>query len=348
MKTNWKLSSAALGCALITIMCGALIAGCNSATAPPEVGSDQSAPGSTDDATPSPDEVPGDPNSETMSTDDAGETPANDSATTQPEPTESDVPADQSETEEPDPFADRAEAETSANGQAGPADASQQTSDADASSDGPAVADARPPVEDGSQPLLRLVPGQDVWIDREKKHVVLGTQVVLRDGPLELFACLEKTKEHEAIVAVAAKAQTIHTGLLAVGAEPGSPVQFRPEYRPASGTRIDVLLEWLDPETGEVWTATAQEWIQNVQSGEQMGSHWVFGGSAFWEDEVGGQTYYLAEDGDLICVANFHSAMLDIPIESSQANEALMFQAFTERIPPLGTRVWVRLVPVFE
>jgi hypothetical protein len=37
--------------------------------------------------------------------------------------------------------------------------------------------------------------------------------------------------------------------------------------------------------------------------------------------------------------------MLDLPIESSQANEELMFSAFTDRIPPLGTRVRLVLTP---
>ncbi len=42
----------------------------------------------------------------------------------------------------------------------------------------------------------------------------------------------------------------------------------------------------------------------------------------------------MAESGDLICVSNFTTAMLDIPIESSQSNEGLMFEASTGKIPP--------------
>ena len=43
--------------------------------------------------------------------------------------------------------------------------------------------------------------------------------------------------------------------------------------------------------------------------------------------------------GDLICVSNFPTATLDLPIESSQSNEALLFEAFTGRVPPRGTQV---------
>jgi hypothetical protein len=47
----------------------------------------------------------------------------------------------------------------------------------------------------------------------------------------------------------------------------------------------------------------------------------------------------------MICVSNFPSAMLDLPVESSQANTALLFSAFTERIPPIGTKVRMVLIP---
>ena len=72
---------------------------------------------------------------------------------------------------------------------------------------------------------------------------------------------------------------------------------------------------------------------------------WVFAGSGFWTDPQTGQKHYQAEGGDFICVSNFPSAMLDLPIESTQANQGLLFEAFSKRIPPLGTRVRVILRP---
>jgi hypothetical protein len=75
---------------------------------------------------------------------------------------------------------------------------------------------------------------------------------------------------------------------------------------------------------------------------------WIFGGSGFWKDESTGKEYYQAEGGDFICVANFPSAMLDLPIESSESNADLLFQAFTERIPPRGTPVTLILKPKTE
>ena len=76
------------------------------------------------------------------------------------------------------------------------------------------------------------------------------------------------------------------------------------------------------------------------------GTHdWVFAGSGFWKDPDTGKSYYRAEGGEVICVSNFPTAMLDILVESSQSNDALSFEAFTENIPPRYTPVRVYLVP---
>ena len=57
---------------------------------------------------------------------------------------------------------------------------------------------------------------------------------------------------------------------------------------------------------------------------------------------------YLANQGDVICLSNFNTAMLDLPIESSQKAADLLFEAWTDRIPPIGTRVTVVLEVVGE
>ena len=70
-----------------------------------------------------------------------------------------------------------------------------------------------------------------------------------------------------------------------------------------------------------------------------MAHPFVFAGSGFWVNPDTGKRHYQAEGGDFVCVANFGTAMLDIPVMSSQSNEELEFEAFTEKIPPLGTPV---------
>jgi hypothetical protein len=204
---------------------------------------------------------------------------------------------------------------------------------------------ARPPKKiPPPEGARRLSPDYDVWVDPKKGVVFVDGQVSLREGMLEMFACTRNTKEHESIVSANTKAYLVHAGLVALGAEPGHPAQFVPEYKPPTGTEIEVLVQWID-EDGIEQTARAQEWIKDISTNKETTHPWVFGGSRFWTDPETGKKYYQAEGGDFICVSNFGTAMLDIPIQSSTENTELGFQTFTERIPALGTPVRLILKP---
>ncbi|MFM7292689.1 MAG: YdjY domain-containing protein [Planctomycetia bacterium] len=198
--------------------------------------------------------------------------------------------------------------------------------------------DAKPAAVDRHPELKRLSPKDDVWIDAKEKRVVVGGTIAVDKGAIEFFACPHGTKEHESIVATRSTAQLVHAGLLAIGLVPGRPVSFDPEYRAASGPVVRVTMRWKD-EAGRVQEVPAQRWIRDTRSGEAMREQWVFAGSVFWKDPADGKDYYQADGGDLICLSNFPTAMLDLPIESSQSNEALLFEAFAGRVPPRGTDV---------
>lgn len=194
--------------------------------------------------------------------------------------------------------------------------------------------------------LVRLSPDGDVWLDKVNKRLVMDGEVCLREGQLEMFACLKNTKEHESIVAVKTKAFVVHAALLALGAKVGNVVQFDPKYVPASGTIIDITLEWTDKE-GKARKARGQDWVQDAKTKKPLTANWVFAGSSFWTDDAGAK-HYNAESGDFVCVSNFPSAMLDLPIESPQANDDLLFTAATEVVPPRGTKVKMYLTPRLE
>ena len=104
---------------------------------------------------------------------------------------------------------------------------------------------------------------------------------------------------------------------------------------------------WIDKD-GEKQKANAQQWVRNLKTGKALNYPWVFSGSGFWTDEDSGQRYYHADAGDFICVSNFPTAMLDLPIKSSGETAGLLFEAFTENIPPLGTYVRLVLIPQLE
>ena len=182
-----------------------------------------------------------------------------------------------------------------------------------------------------------------IWIDRDKHRVIVGGQICLTAGMLEMFACPRGTREHESIVAVQVPSRIVHAALLAVGAKPGSPVQFDPEYKPATGPKVQIHVRWIDQE--KPVERRAQEMMRQVRTKEPMTQDWVFGGSLRWKDETTGTEYYSADGGELVCVSNFGNATMDLPISSSAANASLLFEANPEKIPPLRTPVLLILQP---
>lgn len=78
----------------------------------------------------------------------------------------------------------------------------------------------------------------------------------------------------------------------------------------------------------------------------QMDVKWVFAGSLFVVDPKTMKSRYLAEEGTLICVANFPGATIDVTVRSSADAGSEMFEAWTERIPKEGTDVTVEIIPV--
>lgn len=219
------------------------------------------------------------------------------------------------------------------------------------------AADSQPdePQSDETQPKVpeplpapegakRLSPDHDVWLNVSKREVYVGGNVSLRRGALEMFACTRNTKEHESVISANTLAFTVHAALLRLGAKPGKPVQWDPEYKPPTGTEIEINVEWRDAD-GKLQKARAQDWVRDMRTGEPMQQPWVFAGSWTATHEVTGETAYMAEGGDFICVSNFSTATLDVPAESSQSQEGLLFEAFTERIPPLGAPVRLTLRP---
>lgn len=192
----------------------------------------------------------------------------------------------------------------------------------------------------------QLAPEAPVWVDAEAGAVLVDAVVILRDRPLEMFACPKGQREHESVVSIEAPAFLIHTALLAVGAEPGHPVRFNPKFVPPAGDEIEITVHW--QADGKTKTARAQDWIRDAETGEPMSLPFVFAGSGFWTDPTTGKQHYMAEGGHMICVSNFGEAMLDVPVNSTSSDDGRWFEPYTERIPAKGTPVRLTLKPKAE
>jgi hypothetical protein len=193
---------------------------------------------------------------------------------------------------------------------------------------------------------------KNVWLEilpGDKRVVLIDAQVCLREPGmmLEHLLCKKMTKEHEAILHADIDAFFIHTALIAAKAEPGKPVQFVPSYKPAHGTVIRVWVQYKD-KNGKTVAELGQKWIRNKQTKKELQYDWVFAGSRLEPDPVDRTKpgFYLANSGDVICIANFPSSMLDLPVANEKETTRLDFEPFTDRIPALKTPVTVILEPV--
>lgn len=214
------------------------------------------------------------------------------------------------------------------------------------------AADQEKKTDGGEAKKVELGKNSNVFLEtlaNKKRRVLVNAEVCLREGQLELFLCRKQTKEHEAILSAAVDASKIHAALLAAGAEAGSPVRWAPQYRPASGTKIEVSVQYKDKDNKLV-TVSAKSWIKNAKDKKTLENDWVFAGSHLVKNPLDpdAKPHYLANDGDVICVSNFETALLDLPIKSPKDDADRIFVANTERIPPLETKVVVILTPVLE
>jgi hypothetical protein len=181
-----------------------------------------------------------------------------------------------------------------------------------------------------------------------KRRVLVEGLVCLREGPLEMFMCRRYTKEHESVVCADMDARDLHKALLLAGAVAGTPVKFEPKYLPATGSVIKVSVRYTDD--GKEKTIDARSWVRDAKTSKELDKDWVFAGSFFFtpefqDEKTPKRQLYAANGGEVVCVSNFSTAMMDLPIQSSDQNEELMFEAFKGRVPPLGTKVTIIFEP---
>ncbi len=195
-------------------------------------------------------------------------------------------------------------------------------------------------------------------VQGEKRRVIVQAEVCLREGMLEHLMCRYEgqgdkrrgTKEHEAILTAEVDARDIHKALILAKATPGTTVRYKDDGTvvPPTGTKIKVTLTYKDKD--KTVTVPGRDWVRDLKTKKSLDVDWVFAGSHLVENplEKDKPPFYMANGGDVICVSNFVEAMLDLPINSSKNNAELEFEAFTERIPSVGTAVTVILEPVLE
>lgn len=190
--------------------------------------------------------------------------------------------------------------------------------------------------------------GKHLRVDLDKRQVVINTEVCLRSGALELLLCAWGTKEHESVLHTRAKPSHVHAALLLLGLAPGKPAEWVMlednigRILPPRGAGLDIRLRWTDP-NGKVRIVDAVKFLAMGNKKGAAPKEWIFVGSDIFSDGK----YWADDGGEIICVANFASAVIDVPFgnPNKQADQVVSFMADTAAIPAAGTPVDVLLVP---
>lgn len=202
-----------------------------------------------------------------------------------------------------------------------------------------------------------------VTINLAERSVDVESEVCLRDGMLELIACIKDGKEHESIIVVGAKPSHIHTALLLLGAKPGSPASRRmideEERRfidlPPRGGLVDVFLVLKDTNGKKTEHPISDFIVPSERSDdgkdedEKFPTHtFLFAGSILLGEGQGPSRYLCDQSGNVISIATFGDELLCLPDVHSNDNGALAWRVDGEKLPALGSKVILRLRPQVE
>ena len=213
------------------------------------------------------------------------------------------------------------------------------------------------PKAEAKSDLTALQPDKSLYLEKKPdgtRRVLVAAEVCLREGPLEVFLTKKGTKEHEAILRIAQDARFIHAALEAAGAKVGTPVQFvnpktmEDDYKAATGQVIKASVHYT--KDGKTHTHAAQDWITNKKTKKPMADEWVFAGGRFIKnpDRPTDPAFYSANNGVVLGLSNDYDAMLDLPVQVSKDDAFLIYEANTEKIPQVTSKVWLILEPEAE
>jgi hypothetical protein len=208
-----------------------------------------------------------------------------------------------------------------------------------------------------------------VKINTELWTVDVDSRLCLREGLLELIACTKDTKEHESIIVVDAKPSHIHTALLLLGARPGNPATQRviDEAKgrivsiPPSGNPVDVFLVFKDDKGVEAQhhisdfitrsdhheDSSAPSDPKEAENAKKFTTDpFLFAGSILLPAENNGPRKYVCDDtGDVISISTFGNELLCMSGIHGRENGALAWQVQGDKLPPVDSKIILRLKP---
>ena len=219
-----------------------------------------------------------------------------------------------------------------------------------------------PPVEDAAaQPVKPSVTKLDetryqiggVILDRKNREIRFPAKVNMAEGLIEYMIILQKGKAHEALLITPVVPTDINLAFVLLRYAPspelfsqinetGHPTGIYPEV-PAPvkvAARITMEVEWSD--NGTTRRVPINEWLRdNAKDAGLAPGPWLYTGSRF-----SGGKFIPDLSGDIAAIMVDSNAMINYP--GTDNEQGVVWFAFPERVPPVGTDVTVIITPHFK
>lgn len=208
---------------------------------------------------------------------------------------------------------------------------------------------------EGDPAFVRMPGGGYIHTAREGGHevrrVVVPAALLMREGPIELFACGEGGKDHESIFRIEADVQQLDLALVLIGLRKG-PTPDRADEQRRTGDRVAVLAQW--EEGDRTVTRWSHDLILDTRTRQPMPRcGWTFVGTiAEIMDTVTGRPtgrhiLLAAQSRSVVTTFRDTTSILDNPLSEPAADDE-RYVPNTELLPSAGTRVRLIFRAPFE
>lgn len=192
--------------------------------------------------------------------------------------------------------------------------------------------------------VVSLFKTMGVTLVPERGAVEVSGWVNMQSGLVEVFACSPGGKTHESVVVLDCVPRGLHAALLAIGLQPGTPVEEGTEsdYRAPTGDGVEIWVRWNDAD-GKPCRARAESWIwDHAEQRAMPASAWIFAGSFEQKGPDGSDVY--AADYIKSLVTTYHDAtsILENPLPGGI--DDTLYYSNERAVPPVGTPVTVEFM----
>ncbi len=202
-------------------------------------------------------------------------------------------------------------------------------------------------VAKSDDPFVELLRSMGVRYFADRQTIEIDGWVNMQKGLVEVFACSPQGKTHEAVVVLDCVPSGLQAGLLALGLNPGHPVEVgtNGEYHAPTGPKVEIEVRWKDRD-GVEKTARAEDWVWNVKEEKAMPrTAWIFAGSFMQDNPAEPEKQTFAADYVKSLVTTYHDASSILENPLAEGADDTLYYSNEHAVPPVGTPLTVSFHP---